>query len=394
MAIHLLERGARVRSRRDENPLLTALRHVDYVLLAATLAISAFGVIMVYSATRNVFVYEPTYYLKRQVVYLVLGVGLMLMCMVVDYRRLEQWGYILYGLVVCSLLAVFAIGKQVAAGSGAASTGDTQRWIQFGPIHIQPSEFGVLAVIVAVGLYASRHETELGPRRLIVMAAMVLLPMALVYKQPDLGTTIVIAVVVAALLVFAGVRLRYLVGAAAVVALGVTLIFQFNLLSGYQMARIHSFFNQSQAASSANYNLTLAKEAIGSGGLKGLGLFHGPLTTLQYVPVAYADFIFSAIGEQTGFIGATVVLGLFALIVFRIFRAMQVARDTLGRLICGGVLAFVVFSVFQNVGMNVGLMPITGIPLPFISYGGSALLAFFAAIGLVANVEMRRFRMR
>ncbi len=160
------------------------------------------------------------------------------------------------------------------------------------------------------------------------------------------------------------------------------------------MARIHSFFNQSQAASGANYNLTLAKEAIGSGGLTGLGLFHGPLTTLQYVPVAYADFIFSAIGEQTGFIGATVVLGLFAVIAFRIFRAMQVARDTLGRLICGGVLAFVVFSVFQNVGMNVGLMPITGIPLPFISYGGSALLAFFAAIGLVANVEMRRFRMR
>lgn len=398
MAVHLLDRTPGVRARRDEQGLFAYLRRVDFVLLAATLAVSLFGLVMIYSATRTYYPLEPTYFLKRQVVYFALGGLIMVLFAVVDYRRLEQLAYPFYGAVVLSLAAVKVVGKSAAvtAGSGATVGGTAaQRWIPLGPVHIQPSEFGVLAVIVALGCYVQRHEHELGLKHLCVMLAIAAVPMLLIFKQPDLGTTIVVAVTLLGLLVFSGVRLR-LLGLVAALAGGAAIaVLSFHLLGGYQIQRLTCFFHQTRAsASGCNYQLFLAKDAIGAGGLKGTGLFHGQVTNLQYIPEQYADFIFSAIGEQTGFVGSAVLLGLFSVIALRMVRAMQIARDALGRMLCGGALVFIVFSVFQNVGMNIGLMPITGIPLPFISYGGSALLAFFAAIGLVVNVELRRGRTR
>lgn len=397
MAVHLLDRGAGVRSRREQNGLVAAIRHLDFVLLAATGAVSLFGLVMVYSATRGDLPLEPTYYLKRQVVYLALGLCLLVLCAAIDYRRLEQWAYPLYGLVVLSLLAVKVVGKSAAVGygTGASSTLDTQRWIPLGPIHFQPSEFGLLAVVAAIGCYASRNERKLNLVRVLVMLAMAAVPMLLIFKQPDIGTTFVLAITTIGLLVFAGVRLRLLalvlLGAAGVVVAG----FAVHLLNSEQLSRLGCFLHQTpSSASGCNLQLFTARDAIGAGGLKGTGLFNGQITNLQYIPEQYADFIFSAIGEQTGFIGCMTLLGLFAVMALRMCRAMQTARDTLGRIICGGALIFLVVSVFQNVGMNIGLMPITGIPLPFVSYGGSALLAFMAAVGLVINVEMRRYRVR
>lgn len=394
MAVHLLERGARVGARREQRGLLSLLRHVDLVLVGSTFAVAAIGLVMVYSATRTVFPLEPTYYLKRQVLYLVVGSVIGVVCAAVDYRRLEELGYVLYGAVVAALVAVFAVGRSIGAGSGAQSSATTVRWIPLGPFQFQPSEFGVLAVIVAVGLYAHRHEKDLTPKRLAVMAVLAAVPLALVFKQPDVGTAVIIAVVFAGLLVFAGVRARYLLAFAVLAGGGIAAMFGLHLLHGYELQRFTCFLHPNRNVSGACYELNVVKEAIGAGGLHGTGLFKGAVTNLQYVPEQYADFIFSAVGEQGGFIGGVVLLGLFGLMALRIFRAMQLARDTLGRMICGGALVFLVFSVFQNVGMNVGIMPITGIPLPFVSYGGSALLAFFAMVGLVVNVEMRRLRGR
>ncbi|MCU1489756.1 MAG: rod shape-determining protein RodA [Acidimicrobiaceae bacterium] len=393
MAVHLLDRGSRIRPRREEHGALSLLRHLDLTLVSATVAVSAFGLVMLYSATRTKFPLEPTYYVKHQLVYMALGFALMALCASIDYRRLNQWGYPIYGLVVLSLLAVFAVGKSLAVSSGGGS--QAQRWLPFGSVHLQPSEFGVLAVMIALGVYATRHEGQLGARRVAAMLGLAAVPMILIFKQPDLGTTIVLTVTVAALLVFAGIRLRLLALALVVVGALVAVSFAGHLLHSYQLSRLTCFLHPGQnAAANCGYQLSVSEQAIGAGGLRGTGLFNGAVTNLQYVPEQYADTIFSAVGEQTGFVGGAVLLGLFALMALRMLRAMQMARDVLGRLLCGGALIFLVFSVFQNIGMNIGIMPITGIPLPFVSYGGSALLAFFAAVGLVLNVEMRRYRQR
>jgi rod shape determining protein RodA len=388
VAVHLLEGASRLRSRQERRGMLFALRHLDLPLFGATAALSLVGLVIVYSATREIYPAEPTYYVKRQLVYFFLGACVMLVTTFVDYRKLEHWGYPLYGLIVLSLLAVYAFHTGVSTslvGDGAA-----QRWIPLGPIDFQPSELGVLAIIIAVAVYAQRHEDVLGPRRIVGMLVIAAIPMALVYKQPDLGTTIVMGVVVFALLAMAGVRLRYLVLLVAIGTVGVVAAVHVHLLKGYELQRLTSFFEPSKATADEKYNLNQAMTAIGAGGFKGSGLFNGQVTNLGYVPEQYADFIFSAVGEQLGFLGSALVIGLFAVLALRILRAIQVARDTLGRMICTGALAFLVFSVYQNIGMNVGLMPITGIPLPFLSYGGSAIIAFFAMIGLVANVEIRR----
>jgi rod shape determining protein RodA len=192
------------------------------------------------------------------------------------------------------------------------------------------------------------------------------------------------------LLFFDGLRMRYLVGLAVIVAAAVVAAFALHLVPSYQLSRLQSYLNPNADLSGSGLDVFFSKEAIGAGGIHGTGIFKGQVTSLAYVPVQYEDFIFSAVGEQLGFIGSSVVIALYGIVAFRIFRAMQLARDSLGRLLCGAALVFLVVSVFENVGMAMGLTPVTGIPLPFISYGGSALFAFFAAIGLVANVEIHR----
>ena len=372
--------------------MLFALRHLDLPLFGATVALSVLGLVLVYSATRGYYPLEPTYFVKRQVVYLVLGGCALLVTTFVDYRKLEQLGYLLYGAILLALVAVYGFHSEVTTALGAG--GSAQRWIPLGPIHLQPSELGVVGVIVALSVYAQRHEDQLGPRRILVMLVLAAVPMLLVMKQPDLGTTIVMGVVVFALLAMAGVRLRYLALLLVLAAGAFVAAVHVHLIKGYELQRLTSFFQPSKATPDQLYNVHQTETAIGAGGFRGIGLFNGQLTNLGYVPEQYADFVFSAVGEQLGFIGSAVVIGLFGVVALRILRAIQLARDTLGRMICTGALAFLVFSVFQNIGMNVGLMPITGIPLPFLSYGGSAIIAFFAVIGLVANVEIRRHLLR
>jgi rod shape determining protein RodA len=378
-----------VASLRDRNPVVQLLRHVDLVLLATPLILAGIGAVMVYSATRYSAAaagISPHYYLEHQLIFASMGLVLMLGVALLDYRRLARWGYAIYGAVVLALMAVFVVGSH----GNVVTDGTSVRWFDFGPLQIQPSEFGVLALILVVALYCSRHQHHLDLRHVLVVLLLAGLPMLLVMKQPDLGTTIVMGIVLATMLVVGGVRLRLLVLFALLLVAGVIGAVHFHVLHSYQLARLGAVVHQSADTQNANYQLTQSKIAIGSGGPFGTGVFKGPETNLGYVPNQQTDFIFTAIGEQLGFVGSSIVLGLFALVALRIFRAIQVARDPFGRLVCAGVLAFLVFSVFQNVGMTIGIMPITGIPLPLISYGGSALFAFFAAIGLVLSVEMHR----
>ncbi len=361
------------------------LRNLDLYLVFSTAILTAIGLVMVYSATRNLIPSEPSYYIKRQIIYGVVGVLAMCFFIIVDYRLLQRWANLIYGLVLLSLVAVRVIGHASGYGS-AAGSGGAVREIALGPIAIQPSEFAVLAVMISIANFVDGHVGNYTRGDVAKMSLMALVPMALVLVQPDLGTTLILGVVLFTLLSVAGVRIRYL---AAGVALAVVLFVvgtQVHLLHGYQLDRITGFLNQN-CNNPLNYNLCLSKTAIGAGGLRGTGVFQGAFTNNQYVPVQYADFIFSAIGEQLGFLGSLAVLLVFGVMAFRIFRAIARSADRFGQLLCAGVLAFLVFSVFQNIGMTIGLMPITGIPLPFISYGGSALFAFFIAIGIVLNIE-------
>ncbi len=299
----------------------------------------------------------------------------------IDYHWLEQWAYVLYGLIVLALAAVLTHFGHTSLGA--------QRWFSLGPLELQPSEFAALALIVIVAVYCSRQETML-PRHLVVVLALAAVPILLVYKQPDLGTALIMSVVLTVMIVTSGARLRYMAVLAILGIAGLAGAFHFGFIHAYQLGRLTSFLHQNTATNGANWNLAQSKAAIGSGGVLGTGIFHGAATNGGFVPAQQTDFIFTAVGEQLGFAGAAVVIGLFGVIAFRLLRAAQIARDPLGRMLCAGALAFVAFSVFQNVGMTIGLIPIAGIPLPFVSYGGSAMIVFFATVGLVANVEMRR----
>jgi rod shape determining protein RodA len=339
---------------------------------------------MVYSATRPEMIaigVNPKFYLERQLVWLAIGLAVMVVVALIDYHWLEQWAYVLYGLVVLSLLAVLTHFGHVSLGA--------QRWFSLGPLEVQPSEFAVLALILVVAAYCSRQETMF-PRNLLVVLALAVLPVLLVYKQPDLGTALIMSVVLTVMIVASGVRLRYLVGLGVVGIAGLAGAIHFRLIHAYELQRFQSFLHQSSGVRGANYNLAQSMLAIGSGGVFGTGVFHGAATNGGFVPAQQTDFIFTAVGEQLGFAGGAVVIALFGIIAFRLLRAAQIARDPFGRLLCSGVLALLAFSVFQNVGMTIGLIPIAGIPLPFVSYGGSAMIVFFATVGLVVNVEMRR----
>jgi len=394
VATHVLDRGPQVRSRPTEDRF-ARIRQIDLVLIASTISISLIGMVAVYAATRTTAGVSPTYYLKRQVVFSVIGIVVMAVLAYIDYRRLEQWAYLVFGGLIVCLLGVFAFDKsEVTAGTGASASGVADRWIPLGPFQFQPSEFAMLGVIAVLALYMTRHADELDIRHLLPMFAMVAVPLLIIVKQNDLGTAIVMVIVVLALLLVGGVKLRYITGVVALGVLAFFLAIELHLVQSYQLDRLTNFLHPNTGRLSGNLQVDQAKIAIGAGGFSGTGLFHGVFTNGNYVPEQSTDFIFATVGEQLGFAGSAVIIGLYSVMALRILRAAQSARDGLGRLLCVGVLAFVGFSVFQNVGMNVGLMPVTGIPLPLISYGGSAIIVFYAAVGLVLNVEMRRGRTR
>jgi rod shape determining protein RodA len=351
------------------------------------IATAMIGVVMVYSATRaklELAGIDPHYYLVRQAAFVAVGIAVMLTLAFVDYRWLAHASGVLYVGLVLALLAMFT-------PLGSSALGAT-RWFQLGPVQVQPSAFGSLVLIVVVATFCDRRNDGLEAMDLVKLIALAALPILLVIKQPDLGSGIVMGIVLAVMLVAAGVPARYLVALVVIGVLGVVAVLHLGLLKHYQIERLTGFLHQGKGTQSSTYNVIESKAAIGSGGMFGTGLFKGAQTNLSYVPSQQTDFIFSAVGEQLGFAGAATVLALLGVVVWRVMRAAQLARDPFGRMLAAGVFALLGFSVFENVGMTMGLMPVAGIPLPFLSYGGSATVVFFAAVGIALSVHLRHQR--
>jgi rod shape determining protein RodA len=362
------------------------VRHVDVTLLCTTLALAAIGVVMVYSATQHKLAAagaDPQLYLIRQAIWVILGIVAMVAMTFVDYRLIRDFSPVVYLATVFVLLAVLS-------PLGSASKG-AQAWFQVGAFQFQPSEWAKLALVVCIGAYAARHRGDLDAFRLHVVLGIMAVPMALIYLQPDLGTDLVFVAILLAVLLVGGARPRHIAALALLGAVGVAAVFQFGVLKHYQVDRLSAFLDPHNDQQRVSYNQNQSKVAIGGGGLTGKGLFKGTQTNLSFVPEQHTDFIFTAVGEELGFAGAATLLALFALLVWRTWRCALLSRDDFGTLVCVGVLAMIVFQVFENVGMTMGIMPVAGIPLPFLSYGGSATIASFAAVGLVQNVHMRRF---
>jgi len=363
-----------------------AWRHIDLALLFSSVAISGMGVLMVFSATESKLReqgLDPHMYLKRQSVWMLLGLVVMAVIVSVDYRVLRDIAPLIFaGTFFLLLLVLSPLGS---------STRGAQAWFQFGSFQLEPSEWAKLALIICVSAYCATHRGDLDGRRLFTVLGLAAVPMALIYLQPDLGTDLVFGAILIGVLVVAGARPRQIAALCAIAVIGMVAVVQLGVLKQYQVDRLTAFANPTNDPQHTAYNLAQAKAAIGSGGLFGKGLFKGTQTNLSFVPEQQTDFIFTVVGEELGFVGAFTLLALFAVVVWRTWRTATLARDLFGTLLCVGVLAMFVFQIFENVGMTMGIMPITGIPLPFMSYGGSSTVANFAAIGLVLNVHMRRF---
>jgi rod shape determining protein RodA len=363
------------------------IRHLDPMLVVTTLLLAAFGAVMVFTATATKLEAagnDPNAFLKRQLVYVAVSIIALAAVSMFDYRHLRGLAPILYGVTLVALVVVLTpLGFEQKGAS---------RWINLGTFQAQPSELAKIAVVVALAAFLAERKGEVGALAVAACCAMVVAPGVLIYLQPDLGTMMVFVVLTGALLLVGGAKLRHFAVLAALGVSAVGVVLQAGLLRDYQIQRITAFLDPDPNVQSEAYNLTQATIAIASGGVRGKGLHRqNTQTSLDFVPEQHTDFIFTAVGEQLGFIGSAALLGLFALLIWRGLRIAAMSRDLFGTLIATGIVCLWAFQLFVNVGMTMGIMPITGIPLPFISYGGSSLITHFVAVGLLLNVHMRRF---
>jgi rod shape determining protein RodA len=364
-----------------------ALRHLDPTLIATTVALTIYGLFMVYSATQaglRSLGEDPGFYLKKQLTFLLLGVIAMVVAALFDYRLVKVYAPIFYGAMVLLLVVVLTpIGDETAGA---------QRWINLFGFQFQPSEFAKLAVLAMLAAYLSEIRGEPHLEDVVRAAAFAVGPIVLIFLQPDVGTMLVFAAMLIGLLVVRGAQLKHLALLLFTAVLAMAVAFQLGIVKDYQIARLTAFADPSSDPLQAGYNKAQAEIAIGAGGLSGRGYLNGTQTNLDFVPEQHTDFIFTVVGEELGFMGAVLMLGLLAVLIWRGFRTALMSRDPFGTLLAAGITVMWAFQVFVNIGMTVGIMPITGIPLPFVSYGGTSLLVNFISAGLVLNVHMRRFK--
>ena len=358
------------------------LRHVDLALPLLTVMVALIGVVMVYSATRGPATdLRPaeTFHLVRQARLAALGVVAMVAAGWFGHRRLHRFVPLVYLGMLGLLGAVLLVGAEV---KGARA------WLQFGGIQFQPSEFGKLVLVLGLAAWLARGDEPSAPR-VVVAVLLVAAPVGLIILEPDLGTVLVYGAIAAGMALVAGVKGRHLAILGLLLVTGLVGVLQSDVLEEYQVRRLLVFVDD-ESDTTANYNLEQAQVAIGNGGLTGRGLFQGTQNNSALVPEQQTDFIFTVVAEETGFVGGAALLGLVGLLLLRIWRIGQMADDRFGLLISAGVFSMLLFQVFQSVGMATGIMPITGIPFPLVSYGGSSLLTTFVSIGLVQSVHMRR----
>lgn len=357
----------------------------DWIMFASMLALSGFGLLMIYSATQDL----GTFSMERQMVFVVAGLILFLVASNIDYREYRGILPLVSIVMMVMLVAVFFFPP----------INEVQRWIPLGFFNLQPAEFAKVAVIVALAALLAppvARDEMTRPRRLtwkkmgqaIVLVAV---PGYLILRQPDLGTAMVFGFILIAMLFVAGANWRQMAAIFSAMVVGVIAVLRFDLLSEYQMNRIEVLFNQNIDPQGIGYQLRQSKSAIGSGRLFGKGLFaEDSFTAFQYVPEQENDFIFTAVAEQLGLIGGFLVIVAFVIIVWRLLVISSHARDRFGALIASGIAAMIVFHAFVNIGMTIGIMPVTGLPLPFLSQGGSFFMAMTLALGIANSIWLMR----
>jgi rod shape determining protein RodA len=361
----------------------SVLRQMDWLLIVVVSALSAIGVLLVWSATQpslQAAGANPHTYLKKQLLWVVIGLILMFAVSFLDSRRLRSWTPFVYGATVLGLLAVFA----THAVNGAHA------WINLpGGFQVEPAEFAKIALILAIATVftQSRWRGTPGVRSVLLALACAAPLLALVVKEPALGGALVLAAVTATMIVMSGTKLRIIAALAVIAGGAVALVGGTHLLKSYQLTRFTSFLHPSADLAGAGYNAAQAKIAVGSGGMFGTGLFHGSIVAGNYVPSQQTDFIFTVAGEELGFVGTITIVVLLSIVIVRAIRIAARADDLFGVLIASGVAIWFAFQSFVNIGMTIGIMPITGIPLPFVSYGGSAIFADMIAIGMLQSVR-------
>jgi len=350
-------------------------RGLDWALLVIPLLLVAGGIATIYSITST----EANAPLAlSQGIYAAIGVFLMIVLAFTDYRTFRAAAPILYGVGLALLLAVLFVGS-IQFGA--------RRWIELGPFQLQPSELMKFFTLVVVAWFFARRD-EIKARDIVAALLFTLIPTLLVIRQPDFGTAFLLAAGTLPIFLLSRIRREQWLAIVLLVLISIPALFL--ALKPYQRERLESFLDPSRDPFGAGYNVLQSKIAIGSGGLTGRGLGQGSQSTLQFVPVAHTDFIFAGIAEATGFLGSTALLVLFAVLVWRVLRLAAMTEDRFGKLLAAGCASLWLFSVFINVGMNLGVAPVTGIPLPFVSFGGSSLLTNFAVAGVLQSIHLRK----
>jgi rod shape determining protein RodA len=358
----------------------------DPLLMLAAFGLIACSLITLKGATRSAMPGQPLYYVERQGIYALIGLLVAVLLSRLDYSRLREYKFGMYGLLIALNIIVFAM----PAVRGA------RRWIPLPFFQVQSSEFGKVLLIAALAAFAVDRARRLQERRTTArIMLLALVPAMIVIPQPDLGTGMVYVAVAFTILFVAGTSWKQLTALVAIFAASIALVLAVapavgvHVLKPYQVQRLTGFLNPSHDPRNQTYNITESLIAIGSGQKTGRGVAHATQTSLHFLPENQTDFVFAVVGETYGFVGAALVLSLYALLIWRSLRILTMAKNLYGTLIAGGILAMLMFQVFVNVGMTIGIMPITGVPLPLMSYGGSSVLITFIAIGLLQSIYIQ-----
>ncbi|WP_030381724.1 MULTISPECIES: rod shape-determining protein RodA [unclassified Streptomyces] len=366
-------------------------RRLDWPILLSAVALSLIGSLLVYSATRNrteINQGDPYYFLLRHLLNTGIGIALMIGTVWLGHRTLRTAVPILYGISVFLILLVLTPLGATVNGAHA--------WIVFGGgFSLQPSEFTKITIILGMAmLLAARVDAGDKPypdhRTVLQALGLAAVPIAIVLLMPDLGSVMVMVIIVLAVLLASGASNRWIFGLMGVGALGALAVWQLHILDEYQINRFAAFANPDLDPAGVGYNTNQARIAIGSGGLTGAGLFHGSQTTGQFVPEQQTDFVFTVAGEELGFVGAGAILLLLGVVLWRACRIARETTELYGTIVAAGIIAWFAFQAFENVGMTLGIMPVAGLPLPFVSYGGSSMFAVWIAVGLLQSIRVQR----
>lgn len=362
------------------------IRQIDWILILAVITILIIGILIISSATHqartegdNLSELYP-----KQLIFIVFSLFILAITWLIDYHQIKGYYFHLYGLNLFFLLLVLLLGN---TEPGA------QRWIEIGSFQIQPSEISKIIIIITLAAFLSTRKGDLTGIKDIVFAFIhISIPTFFIFLQPDLGTSLVLIAVLIGQLFIAGIKIKHLGVIFIIGFVLIAIILNFNLLKEYQMNRLLVFLNPDLDPQGAGYNLSQSKIAIGSGQIFGKGLYSGTQTNLRFLPARHTDFIFSVVGEELGFLGTSMVLVLYFIIIGRGITIALSAKDIYGALVSIGIVAMWMFQITVNIGMTIGIMPITGIPLPFLSYGGSSMLINMVSVGLLLNIYSRRFK--